>query len=112
MRDSLVGKSSGVPEPESILWAGRKVSLGVQAPCEHVGAFRARLYAVLGTRAAANSRAGLRMLAIWEVALGGVCGACTKEGAGQWAVCCFFRGSRFSSKHTFFSARGGVTLSL
>jgi hypothetical protein len=52
------------------------------------------------------------MLAIWEVALGGVCGACTKEGAGQWAVCCFLCGSRFSSKNTFFSARGGVTLSL
>jgi len=73
VRDSLVGKYPGVPEPESILWAGRKVSLGVQAPCEHVGAFRARKYAVLGTRAAANSRAGLRMLATWEVALSGVC---------------------------------------
>ena len=43
VRDSLVGKSSGVLVPESILWAGRKVSLGVQAPCEHLGAFRARL---------------------------------------------------------------------
>ena len=37
VRDSLIGKSPGDPEPESMVLAGRKVSLRCRAPCSQHG---------------------------------------------------------------------------